>query len=125
MKYLLLLHRGANEDLPDPSSPEALALSHAYRAANEAMASAGVLIDCAPLESVSAATTVRVRNGETLLTDGPAAELKEQVGGYTLIECADLDEAIMWAASLPAAGEASVEIRPVVNVQVPSEASTS
>ena len=137
MKYLLLLHRGADEDLPDPSSPEALALFNAYRTANEAMASAGVLIDCAPLESVSAATMVRVRNGETLLTDGPAAELlrdgrtwpvtdgpaaelKEQVGGYTLIECADLDEAIKWAASLPAAGQASVEIRPVVNVQVPS-----
>lgn len=120
MKYLLLLHRGATEDLPDPSSPEAFALFSAYRAANEAMAAAGVLIDCAPLESVSAATTVRVRNGETLLTDGPAAELKEQVGGYTLIECADLDEAIKWAASLPAAGEASVEIRPVVTVQVPS-----
>jgi hypothetical protein len=118
MKYLLLLQRGASEDLPDPSSPEAAALVHAYRAANEAMASAGVLIDCAPLESVSAATTVRVRNGETLLTDGPAAELKEQVGGYTLIECADLDEAIKWAASLPAAGEASVEIRPVVQVPV-------
>ena len=119
MKYLLLLHRGADEDLPDPASPEAAALFDAYRAANEAMASAGVLIDCAPLKSVSAATTVRVRNGETLLTDGPAAELKEQVGGYTLIECADLDEAIKWAASIPAARDASVEIRPVVNARGP------
>lgn len=119
MKYLLLLHRGADEDLPDPASPEAAALFDAYLAANEAMASAGVLIDCAPLESVSAATTVRVRNGETLLTDGPAAELKEQVGGYTLIECDDLDEAIKWAASIPAARDASVEIRPVVNARVP------
>jgi hypothetical protein len=60
------------------------------------------------------ATTVRVRDGQTLLTDGPAAELKEQVGGYTLMECADLDEAIKWAASLPAAAAASVEIRPVL-----------
>jgi hypothetical protein len=55
-----------------------------------------------------------VRDGQTLLTDGPAAELKEQVGGYTLMECADLDEAIKWAASLPAAAAASVEIRPVL-----------
>jgi hypothetical protein len=125
MKYLLLLHRGAAEDLPDPASPEAAALFDAYLAANEAMASAGVLIDCAPLESVSAATTVRVRNGETLLTDGPAAELKEQVGGYTLIECADLDEAIKWAASIPAARDASVEIRPVVNAREPGRVSTS
>ena len=62
-----------------------------------------MLIDCAPLQPAAAATTVRVRDGETLLTDGPAAEIKEQFGGYTLIECADLDEALKWAATLPAA----------------------
>lgn len=66
------------------------------------------------------ATTVRVRDGEVLLTDGPAAELKEQIGGYTIIECADLDEAIKWAAMIPAANEASVEVRPVATVRVPS-----
>jgi hypothetical protein len=120
MKYLLLLHRGNGEDLPEPGTAAAAALMSAYGAATAAMASAGVLIDCAPLESVSAATTVRVRDGETLITDGPAAELKEQVGGYTIIECADLDEAIKWAAFIPAAASASVEIRPVANVQVPS-----
>jgi hypothetical protein len=91
----------------------------AWQTATDAMAAAGVLIDCAPLESVTTATTVRVRAGETLLTDGPAAELREQVGGYTLIECADLDEAIRWAASLPAARDASIEIRPVVSTRVP------
>lgn len=120
MKYLLLLHRGADEDLPEPGTPEAAELFDAYRAANEAMAAAGVLIDCAPLESVSTATTVRVRGEETMLTDGPAAELKEQVGGYTIIDCADLDEAIRWASTLPAARAASVEIRPVVAVGVAS-----
>lgn len=113
MKYLFLLHRGADEDLPAPGTPEALAMFGAWQAATDAMAAAGVLIDCAPLESVSAATTVRVRDGETLLTDGPAAELKEQIGGYTLVECADLDEAIRWAATLPAARDTSVEIRPL------------
>ena len=114
MKYLFLLHRGAGEDLPAPGTDEAQAMFEAWRAATDAMAEAGVLIDCAPLESVSASATVRVRDGETLLTDGPAAEIKEQVGGYTLVECADLDEAIRWAATLPAARDASVEVRPVV-----------
>ena len=86
------------------------------------MRAAGVLIDCAPLASDSAATTVRVRDGQTLLTDGPAAELKEQVGGYTLVECADLDQAVTWAASLPAAATASVEIRPVLAPRAPGPA---
>jgi hypothetical protein len=119
MKYLFLLHSAAGADLPDPASPEGAAMVARWRAATGAMRDAGVLIDCAPLESASTATTVRVRDGETILTDGPAAELKEQVGGYTLVECADLEEAIRWAATLPAAAAASIEIRPVVAVRVP------
>jgi hypothetical protein len=119
MKYLFLLNRAAGADLPDFGTPEAEAMFTAWQAATEAMAAAGVLIDCAPLESVSAATTVRVRGGETLLTDGPAAELKEQVGGYTLVECTGLDEAIKWAATLPAALDASIEIRPVAGAAAP------
>ena len=122
MKYLLLLQRAAGEDLPESGTPEATAMISEWTSVTDAMRAAGVLIDCAPLASASAATTVRVRDGETLLTDGPAAELKEQVGGYTLVECADLDEAIKWAASLPAATAASVEIRPVVSPRVPDPA---
>jgi hypothetical protein len=120
MKYLFLLGRGAGEELPEAGTPEGAEMFTRWRAATDAMAAAGVLISCAPLEPDSAATTVRVRDGETLLTDGPAAELKEQVGGYTLVECADLDEAIKWAASLPAAADTSVEIRPIVNTRAPS-----
>jgi len=74
-----------------------------YQVAVRAMAAAGVLLECAPLQGASLATTVRVRGGQTMLTDGPAAELKEQVGGYTLVECADLDEALKYAAMIPAA----------------------
>jgi len=114
MKYLLLLNR-SDDALPDPGSAESDELLRAYGVAVEAMAAAGVLIDCAPLTPTSSATTVRVRNGETLLTDGPAAELKEQVGGYTLIECADLDDALKWAAMIPAAEQASVEVRAVID----------
>jgi hypothetical protein len=84
------------------------------------MAEAGVLIDCAPLKPPATATTLRIRDGETLLTDGPAAEIKEQFGGFTLVECADLDEALKWAATLPTAFDGSIEIRPVVQVRAPS-----
>jgi hypothetical protein len=63
---------------------------------------------------------VRVRDGQTLLTDGPAAELREQVGGYTLLECSDLDEALKWAAILPTARTGTVEVRPVIIVREPA-----
>ena len=75
---------------------------------------------CAPLQPPSASTTVRVRGGETLLTDGPAAEIKEQFGGFTLIECDGLDEALKWAQRIPTARDGSVEVRPVVNTGTPS-----
>ena len=88
------------------------------------LAEAGVLIDCAPLQPVTASTTVRVRGGETLLTDGPAAEIKEHFGGYTLIECADLDEALRWAAKMPAATGGSVEVRPLIEPEPPAAATS-
>jgi hypothetical protein len=78
-----------------------------------------VLLECAPLQAASLATTVRVREGETLLTDGPAAEIKEQVGGYTLLEREDLDKALRWAATIPTAKIGSVEVRPVLTVRAP------
>ena len=116
MKYLFLLY---GMPLPEPGTAEARRMIEDYRAATGAMAEAGVLIDCAPLYPPSATTTLRVRGEEVLVTDGPAAEIKEQFGGYTLIECADLDEALKWAATIPAAREMHVEIRPVVRVEEP------
>jgi hypothetical protein len=115
MRYLFLL-RVPDDKKPAPGTEESDQLLAAYRAADEAMAKAGVLVDCAPLQPAAAATTVRIRDGETLLTDGPAAEIKEQVGGYTIVECADLDEALSWAATIPAARRGSVEVRPIVGV---------
>jgi hypothetical protein len=114
MKYLLLLNR-VEDALPEAGTAEADEMMRAYGAAVEAMTEAGVLVDCAPLTATSAATTVRVRDGETLLTDGPAAELREQVGGYTIIDCASLDDALKWAALIPAASSASVEVRPIID----------
>ena len=69
----------------------------------------------------SASTTVCVRDGETLLTDGPAAEIKEHFGGFTLVECADLDEALRWAARVPTASDGRVEVRPLIQVVAPAE----
>jgi hypothetical protein len=87
-----------------------------WGSARQAMTDAGVLIDCAPLQPPTASTTVRVRDGETLLTDGPAAEIKEVFGGFTLIECDGLDEALAWAARLPTARDGKVEVRPLLQV---------
>jgi hypothetical protein len=69
-----------------------------------------------PLESISTASTVRVRNGKVLTTDGPFAETKEQLGGYYLVEAANLDEALGIAARIPAARFGSIEVRPVAKV---------
>ncbi len=116
MRYLCLLHV-AEDQQPERGTPEWERMVAANVAANKAMAEAGVLVDSAPLYPVNSATTLRVRDGEALLTDGPYAELKEQLGGYYLLECADLDEALRWARSIPAASAGAVEVRPVVAVE--------
>jgi hypothetical protein len=119
VKYLMLLH--TPEGPPVDQDGEAYEETFiAYTKANAAMASAGVLLDCAPLYPVASSTTVRVRDGRTIVTDGPAAEIKEQVGGYTLLECADLDEALKWAATIPAAARGWVEVRPVLPTPAPA-----
>src|ERR1035441_575573 len=114
MKYLLLLNR-VDDALPEPRTAAAETMLREYAEAVQAMAEAGVLVDCAPLTATSAATTVRVRDGVTVLTDGPAAELREQVGGYTIIDCPDLDDALKWAAAMPAARDSSVEVHTIVD----------
>ncbi|TDO52396.1 hypothetical protein EV643_102234 [Kribbella sp. VKM Ac-2527] len=83
---------------------------------SEEMEQRGVVEGGAGLRPPSEATTVRVRDDELLLTDGPFAETKEQIGGFVLINCANLDEAIEIAAKHPAAGYGTIEIRPVLDV---------
>ncbi|HEX5293595.1 MAG TPA: YciI family protein [Streptosporangiaceae bacterium] len=113
MKYLFLLY---GEPIPPAGTPEARKLLADWTAARQEMEEAGVLLGCAPLYPPDASTTVRVRDGAVLLTDGPAAEIKEQFGGYTLVDCANLDEALAWAAKIPTAREGTVEVRPVIEV---------
>jgi hypothetical protein len=124
VKYMFLLRDGNNDGPPAPDTPEGAELFAAWRPVLEAMREEGVLVDCAPLTGVAAATTVRVRDGETLVTDGPAAELKEQVGGYTLIEVASLDEALEWAARIPTAAVGSVEVRPIIDTSAGASVSS-
>jgi hypothetical protein len=114
MKYMMLLYGPDGPGLPEPGTPEAAKLFADWAVARQAMAEAGVLIDCAPLQPPSASTTVRVRDGQTLLTDGPAAEIKEVFGGFTLIECDGLDDALKWAARIPTAHDGKVEVRPLI-----------
>jgi hypothetical protein len=85
-----------------------------YQSATQAMAAAGVLVDSGPLQPPAAARTIRVREHETLVADGPFTETKEQIGGYYVLDCAGFDEATRWAATIPAAWYGAIEIRPLM-----------
>jgi hypothetical protein len=95
------------------SEEERSALYAEYFALDRALGERGALVGSHELEPVTTATSVRVRNGETLVADGPFAETKEQLGGYYVIEAESLDEAIEWAARIPSARHGTIEVRPV------------
>src|SRR4051812_2449351 len=97
------------------ATPEEIgAVFAAHGEFGEAAGKAGVFAGGDGLEPSATATTVRVRDGERLLTDGPYAETKEQLGGFYLLECKDLDEALSWAARIPEAKTGAIEVRPVM-----------
>ncbi len=111
MQYLLLIY---SEPANDPQPDEAgAAILTAYREFTDAITEEGILVAAEALEGVESATTVRVRNDETLMTDGPFAETKEVLGGFYLIDVPDLDAALKVAARLPGSWHGSVEVRPV------------
>ncbi len=111
-KYAVLLY-WPYADQPDYSNPEFQQMAREYPAFNEEMGKSGVMTHGVGLSPASTATTVRVRDGKTITTDGPFAETKEQLGGVWEFECKDLDEAIAWAAKIPQAKLGSIEIRPL------------
>lgn len=113
MKYMALLYGEANAG-PAAGTPEFMEMLEEYQSATTAMADAGVLVDSSPLQPPQTATTVRVRHGETQLSDGPFAEIKEQLGGYYILDCNDLDTALRYAATIPSAKYGSVEVRPLM-----------
>ncbi len=111
MRYLLLIGGEAGE-APEPSSKEVCEADDAVAWAEE-MTRRGVLVSGEVLHPPDEATTVRVREGEVLRADGPFAETKEQIGGLSVIECANLDEAVAVAAAHPVARYGMVEVRPL------------
>src|SRR2546429_971598 len=101
MRSLCLLIGEPGIEGPVPGTPEFVQMLSDFESATRTMAADGVLVDSGPLEPPSSAATLRVRDGRPLVTDGPFAELKEQIGGYYVLDCADLDEALRRAPTLP------------------------
>ena len=112
MKYMLLIYADENawtDAEREKCYVESTQLAHALN-------SSGQFLGTSPLQPVSTATSVRVREGKPLVTDGPFAETREQLGGFFMIEAKNLDEAIGIAARIPGARKGTVEIRPVVEI---------
>jgi hypothetical protein len=113
MKYALTIY--GDESASQHASPEEMqAISQAYAGVTQEMDQKGALVAGEALYPTQTATTVRVQEDERTVTDGPFAETKEQLGGFYVLECKDLDEAIEWAAKIPGSHHGSVEVRPVM-----------
>ena len=112
MKYILLIY--ADENAWTESERQACYAESTQLA--QKLKTGGQLLATAPLQSVSTATCIQVRNGKHLVTDGPYAETREQLGGYFLVDARDLDEAIEIAGQIPGARKGTVEIRPLVEI---------
>ena len=112
MRYLLMIQ--AEEAYESSLSPEELGkVMEGYGKFTEELIGAGAMEASERLQPVATATTVRVRDGKVVTTDGPFAETKEQIGGYYLVTAPDLDAAIAWAAKIPTATYGSIEVRPI------------
>jgi len=116
-QYLLSVHMV--EGQPEPSADEMAQMFKDVDLVNEEIKAAGAWVFAGGLHPATTATTVRVRDGEVVTTDGPFAETKEQLGGYYIVEAKDLDEAISVAARIPGARHGSVEVRPIFSMQAP------
>ena len=112
MKYLCLVY-AEEQRIASLSGGEWDALVAENLALCEELRRSGHYVSASPLDSVETAATVRVRHGRPSTTDGPFAETKEQLGGYYILDCKDLDEAIAYAAKIPTAKFGSIEVRPV------------
>ena len=115
MRYMLLIY-GSEADYARMTQEEHAAMMQAHNLFANEVLKRGLLTGGAPLQPTNSATTVRVRNGETLITDGPFAETKEQLAGIYVLNCKDLDEAIEMAVNIPDALIGSIEIRPVMEL---------
>jgi hypothetical protein len=119
MRYALLIY-ASEQDWASQSEEQAQAQFQDYMAFTKDIVDRGIMQSGEALQATATATTVRVRNGETLSTDGPFAETKEQLGGYYVIEAKDLDDAIEVAARIPDVRRGSIEIRPIMEIETPA-----
>jgi len=113
MKYMLLIYFEEQKTLSETERQECYAESTQLA---QQLHSSGQYLAANPLQPTAMATSVRVRDGKRLVTDGPFAETREQLGGYFLIEAKNLDEAIAIAARIPMARKGTVEVRPVIEI---------
>ena len=113
MRYLLLIYGDEKADASATKEQQDAVMGE-YLAYGDAMEKAGIMQGGEALHPTAAATTVRVQNGKKVTTHGPFAETKEQLGGYYLLNCKNLDEAIEWAAKCPGARVGSIEVRPIM-----------
>ena len=113
MRYLLLIHIDES-NFAQAGDGEAREMMDAYQRYNEAIEAEGIMRGGDALQPSGTATVVRVRDGDTLLSDGPYAEAREQLGGYYEVECDTLDQAIDAARRIPAAVHGAIEVRPIV-----------
>ena len=112
MRYLLMIHTD-EKAMEAARKEDAGKIMAAYGAYTAAMKEAGVYVGGERLHPSATATVVRVKDGKNQVLNGPYAEIKEQLGGYYLIEAADLDAAIAWAARCPGAATGAIEVRPI------------
>jgi hypothetical protein len=116
MRFLLVIY-GDERRLATRDQGTAKAEIDAYWALDNEATEKGAFVESAGLYPTEAAKTLRIRDGERTVTDGPFAETKEQLGGFYLLECDSLDEALEWAAKVPAARTGSVEVRQVMDYE--------
>jgi hypothetical protein len=119
MRYIMLVY-SCEDEAATPEELKAVGAGHA--AVMTETSRRGIFRAADPLQSTATATTVRIENGKTLITDGPFAETKEQLAGYYILDCQDLDEALAWAAKIPTGcrgGIGCIEVRPIREISKP------
>lgn len=123
MRYMMLIY-SREDEAATPEDIRAVAMAH--EAVMDQTRAQGIFCAADPLQPSVTATTVRVQAGQSLVTDGPFAETKEQLAGYYILDCQDLDEALSWAAKIPtscAGAPGCIEIRPIR--ELPSDATVN
>ena len=123
MRYMLLIY-SKEAELAGMSAEQQEEIKAGHWAVMNETAKRGIFRGAEPLKPTATATTIRKQGGKSLITDGPFAETKEQLAGYYILDCQDLDEAILWAEKIPTAckgGDGCIEIRPISPIPQPGQ----